>query len=69
MSYLPLIWRLRATKARALARLGQSPMATQEYQAAAAVIEQLAATISDAELRHGFLNDPLIASIMAAAQA
>ncbi len=68
MSYLPLIWRLRATKAQALAKLGQNSMATLEYQAAAVVIERLAATIGDAELRQGFLDDLLVVSIMAAAQ-
>ena len=41
--------------------------ATAAYQAAAAVIRQLAETISDAALKHGFLSNPLVASIMAAA--
>lgn len=68
MNYLSLAWRLRATKAQALAKQGQHPMAKLEYQAAAAVIKTLAAALNDAELRQGFLDDPLVGSIMAAAQ-
>jgi hypothetical protein len=67
MHYLPMVWRLSAAKAQALTRLGNTVEATAAYQAAAAVIRQLAETIPEAALQHGFLSNPLISSIMAAA--
>jgi hypothetical protein len=66
MRYLPMVWRIRVAKAQALTRLGNTAEAAQEYQAAAAVIQQLAETIPDAELKHGFLSNSLVSSIMAA---
>jgi len=62
-----MVWRLSAAKAQALTRLGNTVEATAAYQAAAAVIRQLAETIPEAALQHGFLSNPLISSIMAAA--
>jgi len=62
-----MVWRLSAVKAQALTRLGNIGEAAAAYQAAAAVIRQLAETIPDAALKHGFLSNPLISSIMAAA--
>ena len=47
------------------AAVAESP----EVKRAIPALAELAATIGDAELRQGFLNDPLIASIVAAAQA
>jgi tetratricopeptide (TPR) repeat protein len=67
MYYLPMVWRLSAAKAQALTRLGNIAEAAAAYQAAAAVIRQLAETIPDAALKHGFLSNPLVSSIMAAA--
>jgi hypothetical protein len=67
MHYVPMIWRLSAAKAQALTRLGNTAEAAQASQAAAAVIQQLAETIPDAALTHGFLSHPLVSSIMAAA--
>jgi tetratricopeptide (TPR) repeat protein len=67
MHYLPMVWRIRTAKAQALTRLGNTAEAAQAYQAAAAVIQQLAQTIPDADLKHGFLSNPLVSSIMAAA--
>jgi class 3 adenylate cyclase/tetratricopeptide (TPR) repeat protein len=67
MHYLPMVWRLSAARAQALTRVGNTAEATAAYQAAAAVIRQLAETIPDAALKHGFLSNPLVASIMAAA--
>jgi tetratricopeptide (TPR) repeat protein len=66
MHYLPMVWRLSAAKAQALTRLGHTAAATAAYQAAAAVIRQLAEAIPDAALKHGFLLNPLVSSIMAA---
>ena len=67
MHYLPMVWRLSAVKAQALSRLGNTAEAAAAYQAAAAVIRQLAETIPDAALKHGFLSNPLVSSIMAVA--
>lgn len=67
MHYLPMVWRLSAAKAQALTRLGNTAEAAAAYQAAAAVIRQLAETIPEAALKHGFLSNPLVSSIMAAA--
>ena len=67
MHYLPMVWRLSAAKAQALTRLGNTAEAAQASQAAAAVIRQLAETIPDAALKHSFLSNSLVSSIMAAA--
>jgi hypothetical protein len=66
--YRPLLWRLRGAKAQALAMLGDAEAATEEYQAAAAVIRELAKPIPDTELRWGFMSNVRVASIMAAAR-
>ncbi len=66
MNYQPMVWRLRAAKAQALTMLGHTEAAAQEYQAAAATIRKLAETIGDADLKRGFLSDPLVSSILAA---
>ena len=67
MHYLPMVWRLSAAKAQALTGLGNTAEAATAYQAAAVIIQQLAETIPDAALKHGFLSPPHVASIMAAA--
>jgi tetratricopeptide (TPR) repeat protein len=67
MHYVPMVWRLSAAKAQALTRLGHTAEAAAASQAAAAVIRQLAETIPEAALTHGFLSNPLVSSIMAAA--
>ncbi len=67
MHYVPMVWRLSAAKAQALTRLGHTAEAAAAYQAAAAVIRELAETIPDAALKHGFLSNPLVSSIMSAA--
>ena len=66
MSYLSMLWRLRGTKARILEKLNRSEEAAQEYAASAEIIQKLADTIPDAELKQGFLSNPLVASIIAA---
>jgi tetratricopeptide (TPR) repeat protein len=67
MQYFPMVWRIQAAKAQALTRLGDTAGAAQAYEAAADVIQQLAETIPDAELKDGFLSNPLVSSIMLAA--
>jgi tetratricopeptide (TPR) repeat protein len=64
MSYRPMEWRLHAAKAQALGKLGETDAAAQEYERAAAILRELADTIPDAELRQGFLADPLAASVI-----
>ena len=61
---VPLAWRIHATKAQTLEKLGQTEAAAQEWQTAAAIIQRLAATISQRELQQGFLSEPLIAAIV-----
>jgi hypothetical protein len=69
---LPMIWRIRASRAQALSLLGtgakrrQGAAAAQEYSAAAAVIHKLAHAIGDPELRQGFMADPRVSSVLAA---
>ena len=64
LDYLPMIWRLQATMAQALELLGQPAAATREVRAARAVLDTMAATIDDPELKRGFLADPLVVSIL-----
>jgi class 3 adenylate cyclase/tetratricopeptide (TPR) repeat protein/ribosomal protein L40E/ABC-type dipeptide/oligopeptide/nickel transport system ATPase component len=66
MSYLPMLWRIRAAKARALEMIGKNEEAAQEYEAAAAIIRKLADTIPDAELRQILISNPQVSSILAA---
>jgi len=67
MSCVPMIWRLRASKAQALEMLGETDAATQEYEAAAAIIRQLADSIPDAEVKQIFMSNPLVSPIIRAA--
>jgi tetratricopeptide (TPR) repeat protein len=67
LRFLPLVWRLRGGRAQALAKLGKTEAAAQEYGAAAAVIQTLAGTIGEATLRDGFLSNDAVSSILAAA--
>ena len=68
MSYLSMLWRVRAAKAQAIAMLGNNEEASQEYEAAAAVIRKVADTIPNAELKQGFMSSPLVSSIIANSQ-
>jgi tetratricopeptide (TPR) repeat protein len=68
MEYLPMVWRLSATRAQAREALEQAEAADKAWQAAAALIERLAGTISQDELQQGFLSDPLAAFILARAR-
>jgi tetratricopeptide (TPR) repeat protein len=68
IEYVPLVWRISATQAQALEAMGEVEAAAQAWHAAAALIQQLAATIPQRELKQGFLSDPLIASILARVQ-
>jgi class 3 adenylate cyclase/tetratricopeptide (TPR) repeat protein len=64
----PMLWRIRALKAQALAALGQVEAATGEYQAAAAILLPLADEVPDAELRRNYLSSALVSSILAASR-
>jgi tetratricopeptide (TPR) repeat protein len=64
IDYLPMVWRVSAARAQALEELGQAGAANQSWQAAAAIIQRLAGTIQDHELRQGFLSDPQVAAII-----
>lgn len=62
----PMVWRIRAAKAQALWALGDADAAAREVDAAAAILHELAGTISDVGLRLDFLSSPLVSSIVAA---
>ncbi len=55
MSYRPMIWRIRAAKAKALRALGNDTEAADGCQRAVAAVRELAETISDKELKSNFL--------------
>jgi hypothetical protein len=69
MSALPMLWRVQAARAEALAALGEVEEATRAYAAAAAVIRTLAGTIPDSALKEGFLTSPQVAAVLAASPA
>jgi hypothetical protein len=69
LGHLPMVWRLRAARAAAHLRLGDSVSAAVDHAVAAAVLTTLAATIDHAELRTGFESDPDVAAVLAAARA
>ena len=60
MSYLPMLWRIRAIRAQALEGIGDRSEAAQEYESAARIIHRLAGNIPQAELRQTFLSDPQV---------
>jgi len=64
MGGLPLVWRLLALKATALARLDPPSEAGLASAAAGEVIQSVAQTIDDAELRRGFLESPDVAAAL-----
>jgi tetratricopeptide (TPR) repeat protein len=65
--YRPLVWRMQAAQAQALEMLGDAEAATEAYQAAAALIRELADTIPDTALRRGFMSNTRVSSITEAA--
>jgi hypothetical protein len=64
MGYRPMLWRLLAARAAALAALGREEEAAADRQAAAAIIQEIAATIEDEELQHGFLATPEVRAVL-----
>jgi len=67
MEYQPMIWRIRASKARSHEILGEVDNAAEEYMKSATIIHKLADTISQEDLKKNFLANPIIASILAQA--
>jgi hypothetical protein len=63
MRYRPMIWRLRAARAAALAALGRHEEAAADRRVADAIVRELAASIDDEELLHGFLASPEVAML------
>jgi hypothetical protein len=68
MDYLLLLWRLRAAVAQAQAMLGDADAAQREREAAAEIVLGLAEATPHPELRHAFLSDVLVSSILAASR-
>jgi hypothetical protein len=69
MSYRPLVWRIQAVRAEALAQLGDAGGAAQARGAAAEVVRVLAERIDDAVLKEGFLSAPQVAALLGEAPA
>ncbi len=65
MQYHPMVWRLRAARAAALAALGRPEAAAVDRRAAAAIVRELAATIEDEELQRGFLASQDVSALVA----
>lgn len=63
IDYQPMLWRIHVTKAQALQALQQLTAATSAYQQALTVVERLAATIPESDLKRVFLSDPLVVSV------
>jgi tetratricopeptide (TPR) repeat protein len=68
MGYRTRVWHIRASKARALERLGDGEAATDEYQAAATLILQLATAIPGVEYKRSYLSSTIVSSILAASR-
>jgi tetratricopeptide (TPR) repeat protein len=68
LEYLPILWRLRGTRAETLKRLGQEKESAEEFKRASEIIEELAGNISEEDLRNTFLSNPIVTSILAAAK-
>jgi hypothetical protein len=68
MGCLPMLWRIHASKAQAMAMLGRAQASRQAYQAAAAILLQLADAIPDADRRHSYLSSALVSSILGASK-
>ena len=60
-----LDWRMRAHRARALEAQGEKERAQADRDAAAATIREMAATLTDSDLRACFESQPLAAEILA----
>jgi len=61
--YRPMQWRILTDRANARAAMGDSGGAAEDYAAAAKIVDELAATVPDAELLRGFETSPLVKSI------
>ncbi|MCH7586824.1 MAG: AAA family ATPase [Chloroflexi bacterium] len=66
IEYVPLLWQLHAIKAETHSALGDATEASHSNKQAGEVIQQLADTISDEQLKAGFLGHPRISSILGA---
>ncbi len=63
MAYRPLVWRIRAAKAQALALLGDDGAAAQEYEAATAIILEMADAIGDSQIKHAFMSNTAVLAV------
>lgn len=62
--YRPMLWRIHAGRAQARIALGDENGAKDDYHNAAIIVNELAETIPDAELRQGFESSPLVTPIL-----
>jgi class 3 adenylate cyclase/tetratricopeptide (TPR) repeat protein len=63
--YRPILWRILAGQGQSRKGLGDEQGGIKDYLAAAEILKELMATISDAVLRRGFGTNPLVTSILA----
>ena len=66
LSYRPMVWRLKGTLAEALDALGRGEQAQAVREQATSLIHELAAGVSDKELRNTFLESAAVRSILSA---
>ena len=64
MNYRPVLWRLLGARAAALAALDRQEEASVERRAAAAIVQEMADTVEDEELRRGFLASPEVMAVV-----
>jgi tetratricopeptide (TPR) repeat protein len=64
MGFQIMLWRILASRADAHEQLGDSDVAVADRQASAEVLKALAESITDLELRNGFVTNPQVASIL-----
>ncbi len=63
--YRPLLWRILIGRGQARKRLGDEQGGTEDYLAAARILNELMETIPNAKLRRDFETNPLVAPILA----
>ena len=63
-NYRSMIWRIQANRARTREAMGDEKGAREDFRAAADTVWELAQTITEPELRHGFETSPLTAPLL-----
>jgi hypothetical protein len=69
MDYRRILWQIQRTRGDACLALGDRDAAAESYQRAAAALQAVADTIPDAQLKNGFLSNPVAVSTLKTARA